>query len=152
MSPGVWSDVVPPLDAVSRVNLLPEGAGGGGQLCGAETSNHASMMSLGPRAFPNTQMQTGEKPTSVDLSVVSVSGPERIFIGAGDKSKSPTKGVDEAKKKAGEGGPASPAPRAPGSGNLGREGKGREGGKQIGMGGETNPFPITREWTSLPPK
>jgi len=97
-------------------------------------------------------MQTGEKPTSVDLSVVSVSGPERIFIGAGDKSKSPTKGVDEAKKKAGEGGPASPAPRAPGSGNLGREGKGREGGKQIGMGGETNPFPITREWTSLPPK
>ena len=139
MSPGVWSDVVPPLDAVSRVNLLPEGAGGGGQLCGAETSNHASMMSLGPRAFPNTQMQTGEKPTSVDLSVVSVSGPERIFIGAGDKSKSPTKGVDEAKKKAGEGGPASPAPRAPGSGNLGREGKRRGEANWNGRGNQPIP-------------
>lgn len=138
MSPGVWSDVVPPLDAVSRVNLL-RGRGGGGQLCGAETSNHASMMSLGPRAFPNTQMQTGEKPTSVDLSVVSVSGPERIFIGAGDKSKSPTKGVDEAKKKAGEG-DLLHLPRGHlGSGNLGREGKRRGEANWNGRGNQPIP-------------
>ena len=61
---------------------------------------------LGPRAFPNTQRQSWgkAKPASVDLSVVSVSGPERIFIGAGDKSEIHDQKGDEAGEKECRGG------------------------------------------------
>ena len=97
---------------------------------------------LGPRAFPNTQRQSWgkAKPASVDLSVVSVSGPERIFIGAGDKSEIHDQKGDEAGEK---------ECRVPGTCFTCPAGtwEGLKGGSNERMGGETNPFPITREWT-----